>query len=97
MNERYVRWKQLAFPFGKAEVTRDRKQDHHLRVNSRGFYQMRITIDRGPKFVGLRRVIGLGTKDVHQARQRRDLILRVLNLAKKLSGETSVRSGAREV
>ena len=55
--------------------------DHHLRRKPSGLYQLRITIGRGPKLVGQRKVFGLDTRDTEEARKRRDVILKVLKEA----------------
>lgn len=52
--------------------------DHHLRRKENGYYQLRVTIDRGPKLVGERCTFGLRTKNATAARIRRDLILEIL-------------------
>jgi len=43
-----------------------------------------VTIDQGPRYVGRRVVIGLGTKDLRKARRRRDKIILVLRQAGKI-------------
>lgn len=55
--------------------------DHHLRRKPNGYYQLRVTIDRGPKLVGKRETFGLGTRNVRTARQRRDFALSLLKKA----------------
>jgi len=55
--------------------------DHHLRRKTNGYYQLRVTIDRGPKVVGERMNFGLGTRTAEEARYRRDMILNVLKKA----------------
>jgi hypothetical protein len=60
--------------------------NHHLRQKPSGLWQVRITVDRGPKYVGRRVVIGLGTRDVREARVRRDLILKSLRVAERVRG-----------
>jgi hypothetical protein len=60
--------------------------NHHLRRKPSGLWQLRITIDRGPKYVGRRVVIGLATRDVREARARRDLVLQALKVAGKVQG-----------
>ena len=60
--------------------------NHHLRRKPSGLWQVRLTVDRGPKYVGRRVTLGLGTKDVREARARRDLILQAL----KVAGEGAV-------
>lgn len=54
--------------------------NHHLRQKESGLWQVRLTVDRGPKFVGKRVTLGLGTKDVREARMRWNLILRALKV-----------------
>ena len=49
--------------------------DHHLRKKPSGYWQLRVTIDRGPKLVGQRVILGLGTHDAEEARKRRDVVL----------------------
>ncbi|QJE95979.1 hypothetical protein [Luteolibacter luteus] len=58
--------------------------DHHLRRKKNGYYQLRVTIDRGPKLVGERVVFGLDTKVPEEARSRRDFALKVLRKAGKV-------------
>lgn len=58
--------------------------NHHLRRKKSGLWQVRFTVDRGPKYVGRRVVIGLGTRDVQEARARRDLILQALKVAERV-------------
>lgn len=60
--------------------------NHHLRRKPSGLWQVRFTVDRGPKYVGQRVVIGLGTRDVKEARERRDLILKSLRVAERVRG-----------
>ena len=60
--------------------------NHHLRRKKSGLWQVRFTVDRGPKFVGRRVVIGLGTREVREARARRDLILQALKVADRVQG-----------
>jgi hypothetical protein len=55
--------------------------DHHLRRKENGYFQLRVTIDRGPKLVGQRVTFGLGTNNPDLARDRRDFALRVLKQA----------------
>lgn len=64
-----------------------RAVNHHLRRANSGLFQLRLTIDRGPKYVGKRVTIGLKTKDVFEARIRRDLILKTLRVADRIQGE----------
>lgn len=60
--------------------------NHHPRRKPSGLWQLRITIDRGPKHVGRRVVIGLGTRDAREARSRRDLVLQALRVAGMVRG-----------
>lgn len=60
------------------------RANHHLRRKKSGLWQMRVTIDQGPRYVGRRVVIGLGTKDLRKARKRRDKIILVLRQAGKI-------------
>ena len=53
---------------------------HHLRLKG-GIWQLRITLDRGPKFTGKRRVISLRTRDLDAAIAKRDRILSQLRVA----------------
>jgi len=55
---------------------------HHLRRKPSGLYQLRLTIDRGPKFVGQRIVVSLRTRDQEEAAKRRDLVMEALKKAK---------------
>lgn len=66
-------------------------ENHHLRRKKSGLWQLRITIDRGRKFVGKRVNIGLGTYCVEEARARRDLMLKTLKVAERVSSETEAR------
>lgn len=56
-------------------------------------YQMRITVDQGPKFTGKRVCFSLGTHDKMEAIKRRDCILDCLEKAEfvvKGSGSTGI-------
>ncbi len=76
---------ELSFPFGsKVLIECGSGVNHHLRRKRSGLWQVRFTVDRGPKYVGRRVVIGLGTRDVREARARRDLILQALKVAGKV-------------
>jgi hypothetical protein len=55
--------------------------NHHLRQKPNGYWQLRCMVDRGPKFVGIRVVIGLRTRCAKEARERRDLILKSYEIA----------------
>jgi hypothetical protein len=57
-------------------------ENHHLRRKPSGYWQLRITVDRGRKFVGQRVILGLRTRCEKEARQRRDVILAVLEKAR---------------
>lgn len=59
--------------------------NHHLRRKPSGYWQLRITVDRGPKYVGQRVVIGLATRDAREARARRDIVLEALRVAEKVT------------
>ena len=50
--------------------------DHHIDCKETGYWRLRITINVGRKLVGKRLVIALQTKDVEEARLRRDIIIR---------------------
>lgn len=65
--------------------------NHHLRRKKSGLWQLRITVDRGRKYVGKRVIMGLDTRNVNEARARRDLVLKALDLAMKVSSETTAR------
>lgn len=58
--------------------------NHHLRRKPSGYWQVRFTVDRGPKYVGQRVVVGLGTRDAREARARRDIVLEALRAAGKV-------------
>ncbi|MBB5351369.1 hypothetical protein HNR46_001605 [Haloferula luteola] len=58
---------------------------HHIKRKPSGLYQMRATIDRGPKLVGVRITQGLGTRDLREALERRDLIIAALEKAERIS------------
>jgi hypothetical protein len=60
--------------------------DHHLRMRPSGYWQLRLTVDRGPKYIGQRVVIGLRTRDPQEARARRDLILDAMKQALLTAG-----------
>ena len=69
--------------------------NHHLRRKASGYWQLRITVDRGRKFVGQRVILGLRTRCEREARERRDVILAALEKAKLVAdGVYSVRSSA---
>lgn len=56
--------------------------NHHLRRKPSGYWQLRLTVDRGRKFVGQRVNIGLRTRCEREARERRDVILAALEKAR---------------
>jgi hypothetical protein len=60
--------------------------NHHLRRKKSGYWQLRITVDRGRKFVGQRVIIGLRTRCEREARERRDVILAALEKARFTAG-----------
>lgn len=62
----------------RKRVEKKNAKNHLLRQKQSGLWQMRLTIDRGPKFVGRRIVIGLDTHDEIEARNRRDVVLKTL-------------------
>jgi len=47
----------------KKRVEKKNAKNHLLRQKRSGLWQMRLTVDRGPKYVGRRIVIGLDTHD----------------------------------
>lgn len=61
-------------------------KNHHLRRKRSGLYQLRFTVDRGPKYVGERVVVSLRTRDSEEAQQRRDTVLEALTKAKIING-----------
>lgn len=65
--------------------------NHHLRRWRNRPYEIRVTIFTNPKFVGQRVCKSLGTKDVREARRRRDAILSDLKKAGLLSPESKSR------
>lgn len=73
--------RQLFFPLLGLEVQQTPPDDHHLRRKPSGYFQMRVTIDRGPKYVGDRVILGLKTRSTEEARERRDLILEAYKAA----------------
>lgn len=62
----------------KKRVEKKNAKNHLLRQKRSGLWQMRLTVDRGPKYVGRRIVIGLDTHDENEARDRRDVVLKTL-------------------
>ena len=78
---------QLFLPLGfrmtlECSASNPHDQNHHLRRKPSGLFQLRLTVDRGPKFVGERLTIGLGTRDYAEAIQRRDVVLEALQKAR---------------
>jgi hypothetical protein len=61
-------------------------ENHHLRRKPSGYWQLRITVDRGRKFVGQRVILGLRTRCEIEARERRDVILAALEKARMVAG-----------
>lgn len=59
---------------------------HHLRRKPNGYWQLRLTVNRGRKYVGQRVVIGLRTRCERDAQERRDLILATLKKARMVAG-----------
>lgn len=55
---------------------------NHLCRNRSGLYLMRLTVDRGAKYVGERIKISLRTHDREEAKQRRDVVMVALTKAK---------------
>ena len=60
---------------------------HHLRRKPNGYWQLRLTVDRGRIYVGQRMVIGLRTRSERDAQDRRDLILATLKRARMVARE----------
>ena len=75
---------QLLLPFGFRAINQN-SPSHHLYRKRSGLFQMRFTVDRGPKFVGERVKISLRTRDPEEAKLRRDVILTALSKAKFVS------------
>jgi hypothetical protein len=59
-------------------------ENHHLRRKPSGYWQLRVTLDQGEKYVGKRVTIGLRTCHIDEARVRRDLILDVLKIQQRI-------------
>lgn len=73
--------RQLLLPFLGYDAPTAPPDNHHLRRKPSGYFQARITIDQGEKFVGKRLIIGLKTRHIAEARERRDLVLEALKAA----------------
>lgn len=63
-----------------------KKPNHHLRRKSSGLFQLRFTVDRGPKYVGERVIMSLRTKDENEARQRREIVGEAMSKAQIING-----------
>jgi len=76
------------------------KLNHHLKIEGGKPIQMRVNLDNGKK-IGKRLTISLSTKDVEEARIRRDLFLVFFNkagvkLTSKISSKKRIRSKKNE-
>lgn len=63
----------------------------HLKKSKGHPYQLRVTIDQGPKFVGKRVTIPIGTRDPNEATRIRDLVLEALDKGGFLTKDAAVR------
>jgi len=76
------------------ELVQCHKPDaHHLKKSAGHPYQLRVTIDQGPKFVGKRVTVPLGTRDYQEALRLRDLILMALAAGDFMTKDAKVRLG----
>lgn len=83
---------QLALPLRMTSLVEcSTDANHHLRRWRNRPYEIRVTIFTNPKFVGQRVCKSLGTKDVREARLRRDVLLSILKEAGLLSPESKNR------
>ena len=96
---------QLLLPLGfrmtlECSAANPGDKNHHLRRKRSGLFQLRFTVDRGPKFVGERVVISLRTRDAEEAQQRRDTVMDALTKAKIINGfiiaNVEIRTGTTE-
>ena len=71
-------------------------KDHHLKKSEGHPYQLRVTIDQGPKFVGKRITIPLSTRDYKEALRLRDHLLHALKSADFLTKDAKVRIGSSD-
>ena len=85
---------QLILPLYYLELVQFQKVDnHHLKKSDGCPYQLRVTIDQGPKFGGKRVTIPLGTRDYNETAKARDLVLKVLVAENFVTKDTKVRMG----
>ena len=65
----------------------------HLKKSKGHPYQLRVTIDQGPKFVGKRVTVPLGTRDYNEALRIRDLVLEALAKGGFMTKDAVIRLG----
>jgi hypothetical protein len=70
----------------EASAAKENDPNHHLSTNEFGWWRMRVTVDRGPKYTGERVMICLGTNSETEARIRRDLVIAALCKAALIAG-----------
>lgn len=83
---------QMPLPMRCLYLVECHKKDTRNLKKSQGHpYQLRVTIDQGPKFVGKRVTVPLGTRDYHEAIRLRDMMLKALASGDFLTKDAKVR------
>lgn len=76
-----MKQEQLSLPLGgnsnliECSDTSAARDDHHLIFDKQKGWETRLTIDMGPKVVGKRIRVRLKTRDLEDAKARRDLVI----------------------
>ena len=70
-----------------SSAAKDDDPCHHLPREPSGYWQLRITVDRGREIGCLPVVVCLDTRSEQAARDRRDLVMAAIEKARLVAGE----------